>query len=75
MCVACYGSGGNSRTTRGRPALIPLRDRSATHGRRAELTYRTRQEKYQNATEIILLLLLSPGGQIVKLTTRETDCL
>jgi hypothetical protein len=34
----------NSSAKRGRTELITLRDRSATYGRRAELTYQTRKE-------------------------------
>jgi hypothetical protein len=47
MCSRWYGCsrrGRNTSATRGRPTLIQSRDRSAKYGRRAELTYQTRQD-------------------------------
>lgn len=38
----CYGCAGGERVTP--HALIPLKDSSATYGRRVELTYQTRKE-------------------------------
>ena len=35
----------NNSTTRGRPALIPSRNMSATYGRGEELIYKTRKER------------------------------
>jgi len=44
-CSRWYGwRGRNSSATRGRPASIPSRNRSATYGRWAELMYQTQQE-------------------------------
>ena len=43
-CVVGVLEEGNSSSNCGRHALIPSRDRSATYGRRVELTFLTRKE-------------------------------